>query len=202
MKRRERVQRESKGAAYATAIEDEAMQLLPEDIDKTKLKTELLSGGVDTTQPLHFALPTLDPSAFGYRPVAQEHLFAVHDNIKRVELKRTGRYLTKGMSLSIPIVKGIRYRAGGGSIATEKSVQVTAVGRLLLTDKAIIFESAQTNERITWGQIANVTTKIEGFEIAKRNGPLRTFIADKPDPHFAAIIQILLSRRVHRQSAA
>lgn len=87
----------------------------------------------------------------------------MHDNLKRVELKSTGRYLTEGASISIPIVKGIRYRIGSGSIIPEKSFQVTAAGRLLLTDKALIFESAQKNERIAWGQIANVTRAMDGL---------------------------------------
>lgn len=102
------------------------------------------------------SMPVLKAADYGYRPVAKENLLAVQDGATRMEMKSTGRYKTGGTSVSIPIVKGVRYRVGSGSIRTEKSWQATARGRLLVTDKAVVFEGGEKNERITWTQVADV----------------------------------------------
>jgi hypothetical protein len=99
-----------------------------------------------------------------------------------------------GTSISIPIVKGVRYRVGSGSIRTEKKWQATARGRLLVTDKALVFEGGDKNERITWTQVANIESFLDGFIIAKRSGPPRTYVATSPDPKFAAVIELMLAR--------
>ncbi|MCZ7861795.1 hypothetical protein O9X98_10425 [Agrobacterium salinitolerans] len=144
--------------------------------------------------PDRMSLQPLDPGDYGYRPVARESLIAVQDNASFMELKSTGSYRTAGTSVSIPIMRGVRYRVGAGRIASEKSWQVTATGRLLLTDKAIAFESPQKNERITWGQIADVELLLDGFRIAKRTGAPKTFVVEAPDPKFAAIVELMLMR--------
>jgi len=140
------------------------------------------------------SLPVLKASDVGYRPVAKENLLAVQDGATRMEMKSTGRYKTGGTSVSIPIMKGVRYRVGSGSIRTEKSWQATARGRLLVTDKAVVFEGGDRNERITWTQIANVELLLDGFTIAKRSGPPRTYLVNSPDPKFAAVLELMLSR--------
>jgi len=139
-------------------------------------------------------LPVLKASDVGYRPVAKENLLAVQDGATRMEMKSTGRYKTGGTSVSIPIMRGVRYRVGSGSIRTEKSWQATARGRLLVTDKAVVFEGGDRNERITWTQIANVELLLDGFTIAKRSGPPRTYQVNSPDPKFAAVLELMLSR--------
>lgn len=144
--------------------------------------------------PDRMSLQPLDPADYDYRPVARESLIAVQENASFMELKSSGYYRTSGTSLSIPIMKGVRYRIGAGRIASEKSWQVTATGRLLVTDKAIAFESPQKNERITWGQIADVELLLDGYRIAKRTGSPKTFVVESPDPRFAAIVELMLMR--------
>lgn len=146
------------------------------------------------TTPDSMSLKPLDSLDYGYRPVAKENLIAVQDNASRYELKSSGTYRTSGTSVSIPIAKGIRYRVGSGRIRSEKTWQTTATGRLLITDKAVVFESPQKNERITWGQIADVELMVDGYQIAKRSGPPRTFVVDSPDPKFAAVLELMLRR--------
>jgi hypothetical protein len=144
--------------------------------------------------PDRTALVPLDPVHHGYRPVAKENLIAVQERASRYELKSSGRYHTAGASLSIPIVKGVRYRVGSGRVMTEKSWQETARGRLLVTDKAVVFESPQKNERITWSQISAVELMLDGYKIAKRTGPPKWFVVDAPDPKFAVVLELMLSR--------
>jgi len=137
-------------------------------------------------------LPVLTPEAHGYRPVGRERLVAIQPNVARMELKGTGRYSTSGASFSIPIVKGVRYRVGGGSIRAEKTWQATARGRLIVTDKALCFESDAKNERITWTQIAGVELMVDGLKVMKRSGPPRVYVVDSPDPRFSAALMTVL----------
>ena len=143
--------------------------------------------------PDRMALTPLDPAIHGYRPVAKENLIAVQDRAVRYELKSSG-YHTSGVSLSIPIVKGVRYRVGSGRVTSEKSWQETARGRLLVTDKAVVFESPQKNERMTWAQISAVELMLDGYKIAKRTGSPKCFVVDSPDPKFAVVLELMLSR--------
>ena len=68
------------------------------------------------------------------------------------------------------------------------------IGRLLLTDKAIVFECSARNERILLKQVANVEFHLDGFAIAKRTGAPRFYEVSSPDPSFAAILHLLMSR--------
>lgn len=140
------------------------------------------------------SLPVLSASEHSYRPVSKEDLFAVQNGVTRLEVKSTGRYRAGGHSVSIPIMKGVRYRVSSGSIQTEKTWQATARGRFLATDKAIAFEGSDKNERITWTQVANIELLSDGFVIAKRTGPARTYQVDSPDAKFAAVVELMLAR--------
>lgn len=140
------------------------------------------------------SLPVLSAGDFGYRPVGKENLLAIQDGAVRMEMKSTGSYRTGGTSVSIPIVKGVRYRVGSGRVYSEKSWRATARGRLLVTDKAVIFEGDEKNERITWSQVANVEVLLDGFTISKRSGPPRTYQVFNPDPKFSAMLELMLLR--------
>ena len=137
------------------------------------------------------AFPILTPSEWGYRPVGRERLIAVLDNVKRLEMKGTGRVASHGLSVSIPIVKGVRYRIGSARIAAEKRMHVTDTGRMIVTDKAVSFEGKARNERMTWTQIANVELRRDGVVIAKRTGSPRTFEFAREEPEVAAILLLL-----------
>jgi hypothetical protein len=167
-------QKEEAGRAYSSAI--------------ANVKQALITGKDSAS------LPVLSASEHGYRPIAKENLLAVQDGATRMEMKSTGRYRTGGHSVSIPIMKGVRYRVNSGAIRTEKAWQATARGRLLVTDKAIVFEGGDRNERVTWTQVANIELLLDGFSIAKRTGPPRTYEVHSPDPEFAAIVELMLAR--------
>lgn len=164
----------ARSASYGVAINQHKQRLLG---DENKLN-----------------IPTLDPFSHRYRCVAGESLLSIQRDVSKVEYKGTGRYSSRGASVSIPLGGGFRYRVGGASIQSGKAWQMTATGRLLVTDKAFVFESPQKNERITWGQVASVELMLDGFKVMKRSGPPRLFRVDNPDPGFAAIVELLLSR--------
>lgn len=139
-------------------------------------------------------LPVLSTSEAGYRPVGGENLIALQEGVSRREMRSTGKYSTSGGSISIPLGGGVRYRVGTGSIRTEKAMTTVATGRLLLTDKAVAFESREGNTRLTWGQIADLNIARDGVVFHRRNGKPLIFATDSLDPKFAAAALLLRDR--------
>ncbi len=129
-----------------------------------------------------------------YRRVAGEALLAMQDGAARFEVRSTGRYRTHGFRVSIPIVAGVRYHIGDQRVRAQSALQQVDAGRLLVTDRAIVFEGAQGNERLTWGQVADVEILIDGFRISRRSGSPRIYAVQFPDPRFAGAIEAMLER--------
>lgn len=148
-------------------------------------RQKLLKGGNQGS------LPVLDPGSHGYRPTRGEHLIAVQEQVRSMEYIRTGRYSSRGHSVSIPVIGKLRYRVGTTAVHAHKDWQVADEGRLLATDKAIVFEGSSGNERLTWSQIAGVNLLTDGYEVERRSGKPRLFTADVPNPHFAAVLDVL-----------
>lgn len=140
------------------------------------------------------SMKPLDPLGYNYRVVGKESLLAVEDSVDKLEWKSTGKRSASGMSFSVPIAKGIRYRVSTRSTRSEKDLVPTDSGRLVLTDKAASFEGRSKNERITWSQISDAQVLLDGYEIRKRNGPSRLFRSKSVNPQFAAILELLLVR--------
>ncbi len=66
------------------------------------------------------------------------------------------------------------------------------LGRLLVTNQAIVFESPEDNERITWTRIASVTITYQGCHVSHRTGePWNYRFSAIPNPRFVAIIRAL-----------
>ncbi|WP_375647875.1 hypothetical protein [Bartonella sp. CR84HXZ] len=67
-----------------------------------------------------------------------------------------------------------------------------ALGRLLVTNQAIVFESPEDNERTTWAGIASVTITYQRCHISHRTGaPWNYRFSAIPNPRFAAVIRAL-----------
>lgn len=138
------------------------------------------------------SLPDLDPADHRYRRVAGETLHHVVDGVSRIEMKSTGRVAGHGLTFSIPIVKGVRYRVGTGRVGGQKKPQVTDQGRILITSKAIAFEGSAKNDRLTWTQIADIDFHADGISVMRRTGPARTFQFAKDDLRAQAILMLML----------
>ncbi|ENN91120.1 hypothetical protein [Bartonella bovis] len=63
-------------------------------------------------------------------------------------------------------------------------------GRLLVTNQAIVFESPEKNERITWTQIASASITYQGCQINRRSGIAWNYEFNAI-PRFAAVVRIL-----------
>ncbi|WP_254492886.1 hypothetical protein [Bartonella sp. B1099] len=66
------------------------------------------------------------------------------------------------------------------------------LGRLLVTNQAIVFESPEDNERTTWARIASVSITYQGCHISHRTGaPWDYRFKAIPNPRFAAVVRVL-----------
>lgn len=66
------------------------------------------------------------------------------------------------------------------------------VGRLLITDNALVFEGDTRNDRWTWAQIANVEILLDGYAVARRKGSPILFGARQQDPRTCAVMTLML----------
>ncbi|ENN91825.1 hypothetical protein [Bartonella schoenbuchensis] len=64
-------------------------------------------------------------------------------------------------------------------------------GRLLVTNQAIIFESPEKNERITWTKIASANVTYQGCQINRRSGIAWDYEFNA-NPRFAAVVRTLV----------
>ena len=71
--------------------------------------------------------------------------------------KNDGRIAGHGVTLRIPIVKGVAYRAGGGRVGMAKSWVYDQPGILHLTSERVIFNGVNTNSTSNLDKIINIT---------------------------------------------
>ena len=59
-------------------------------------------------------------------------------------------------------------------------------GRLIVTNKALVFESQARSDRLVYPSLSHIEAKRDGVEMRKRNGPRRAFRTG--DPELLALI--------------
>ena len=136
----------------------------------------------------------LDAAEYGYQPMFQEKLVAIQEDVTLVAFNGSGLVRTGGVAVSMQIGVAGRYRVSSGRIRSKKAWEALAKGRLLLTDKAIVFESDGESERITWGKVSVIETRLDGYEILIPGDPPRTYLVSELDTKFAAILELMLIR--------
>ncbi|WP_208438200.1 hypothetical protein [Bartonella taylorii] len=77
-------------------------------------------------------------------------------------------------------------------VSFDISKKTTLLGRLLVTDQAIVFESPERNERTTWTRIASVAITYKGCQVSRRTGvPWNYQFTAFSSPRFTAVIRAL-----------
>ena len=61
-----------------------------------------------------------------------------------------------------------------------KNHDTQADGRLVVTNKAIVFETSTRSERLTYTSLSNVDAKRDGIEFRQRKGPRKAFRIANP----------------------
>lgn len=84
----------------------------------------------------------------------------------------TKRINYRGLTASIPIAKGLRYRVGSITPNVERSSELTPIdhGQLYITNKRILFDGGEKNTTLTWGGLTQVQLFDGGVILEKGTG--------------------------------
>ncbi len=104
------------------------------------------------------AAPLLDAAEFGYQTAFQEKLLAVQEDVTLMEFTGSGLVRTGGVAVSMPVGEAGRYRVSSRSVRSRIAWQAVAKGRVLIADRAIIFDGDEMHERVTWGKVSERNT--------------------------------------------
>jgi hypothetical protein len=98
--------------------------------------------------------------------------------------KNDGRVAAHGLTASIKIAPGIRYRAGAGRMAMGKSWQADQHGTLHFTTDRIIFDGDNKNFSVRWDKVIGLSHDIDGTQITidRESGADWLFVLDSQLP--------------------
>jgi hypothetical protein len=120
-------------------------------------------------------LKVLNPVPHNYRLTAGESLLAAME-VSLIETVATGRN------------ESFRSYDNTGYYSAEKADQVTAVGKLLITTRALVFQSGTCNHRWQWSKISNVEILPYAFKVHMRSGSPKLFGFTEHDLEFAKVM--------------
>lgn len=84
----------------------------------------------------------------------------------------TKRVNYHGLTASLPIAKGLRYRLGSIAPSVERSSELVPIdhGHLYITNKRILFDGGQKNTTLTWNGLLQVQLFDGGIILEKNTG--------------------------------
>lgn len=95
--------------------------------------------------------------------------------------KNNGRFGVVGASTGVKVA-GVRFRIGGGQVATSKSWQAEQSGELHFTTDRVIFNGSNKNYSVQWSKVIAFSITSDGTEISfdRESGPDWLFKLAKP----------------------
>ena len=100
--------------------------------------------------------------------------------------KNDGRVGAHGLTASIKIAKGLRYRIGAGQVAMGKSWQADQQGTLHFTTDRIVFDGDNKNFSTRWDKVIGLRINAQGdgkqIKIDRETGADWVFILDNQFP--------------------
>lgn len=108
-------------------------------------------------------LTAIDPEPHDYKPMAGEHLLAALPDVSRVDQ------------------------------GPDETSHVTAAGKLLVTNKALVFQSGPHVERLAWAQIPVLEMVADGWRVDRRTGAPIRYVFNEPCAEFAAKLWVQYS---------
>jgi hypothetical protein len=100
---------------------------------------------------------------------------------------RVGSY---GLSTSIRVAKGIRFRVGNVKPAYSQSEEQVPIsdGDLIITNKRLIFNGSKKSLNIQLNKILDVQLFVDGIEVAKGSGKNEFFKLSQLDAEFSHLV--------------
>ena len=110
------------------------------------------------------------------------------------EMRRVTKSVSyRGTSTSIKIVKGLRYHIGSvtpSRITNDELIKIDS-GRLIITNKRLIFNGRMKNVNVGFGKILSITPYSDAVEIIKDSGKSPTIKCTDPDILARILLKIL-----------
>jgi hypothetical protein len=94
--------------------------------------------------------------------------------------KQTRRVCYSGLTVSIPIMKHVRYRVGtiAPTITSSESLALIDTGTLYITNKRVFFDGASRNVTLKHNQLASVQVFLGGLNLERQAGRTPTLLLD------------------------
>ena len=121
--------------------------------------------------------------AWGYKTQQKEDE-AFARAFEKAVLEYSSRIAQHDIVVIAPEAEGYRPVRGEivfAIIPNVKNHDTQADGKLIITSKAIVFETPSRSERLTYTSLSNVEAKRDGIELRKRKGPRRAFRLSNPN---------------------
>jgi hypothetical protein len=83
---------------------------------------------------------------------------------------RVNNYTFAGPSISIPIIKGVRYRIASYDFARREAITPLSSGILYITSKRLLFAGESRNTSINLSRIVNLQIYKGALEVQKNTG--------------------------------
>lgn len=146
-----------------------------------------LAGARRTWALAHGPLPVV-ASKLGL--LAGEQAHAVVDCSAYEDRSRTVGVSYAGLTLSLPIVSGVRFRVGqfGVNRQTLRYAHQLGQGDLTVTNDRVIFRSSERAITARLTSIIDITAYKDGVSIQRTQGKPLTFVLNTPDEDFALIL--------------
>lgn len=122
--------------------------------------------------------------------IAGETAYARVDVSAFEEREKTVGVTYGGLTVSIPIVRGLRYRAGqyGLDRKTIRYQQPLGSGDLTVTSRRLIFRSPERAITCNLTSIIDITAYADGVAIQRTVGKPTTYVQETPDEDFGLIL--------------
>ncbi len=101
--------------------------------------------------------------------------------------KQTKRVNYSGFTVSIPIVKGVRYRVGSiaPSVQSDEGLTLLDTGQLYITNNRVFFDGRSKNTTLAYRSLVGVQLFEGGINLEKQTGRTPTLLIEN-DPETAA----------------
>lgn len=104
---------------------------------------------------------------------------------------KSGSY--SGVSFSVPIVRGVRYRVGSYSHDTRRELKEIDTGTLYLTNQRLIFNGEQRNAELALTKLVQVRVGSDAIAFERSKGEHVAF--KTPDPETLAMVVLAAAGR-------
>lgn len=105
--------------------------------------------------------------------------------------KSTGVIAAHALRYRLKLAKGLSYHVGVGRFYRQQDIVADGVGRVTISNQAIIFTNKYKAKRFTWSSIAVLEACVDGFVLTPCRGPVLYFSTDDFTFNHAEVLALI-----------